>query len=180
MASIASFRKSTSGFPSAVSDRIASKTTGYFCKCSEGRLSQSLRSTFATLSGWRTHCFRRNAGGLVPNGGGHFRKGQVHTSRNTLRSPFASISSFNLFSAPGNCPIYVGYANRNSLAALRKISPIFETTSPCSRCRTYIVSSRFRLHSRKSRMLPKTSSINSWAPPGMTGGFAFRRGRMKT
>ena len=161
MASIASFRKSMSGFPSAVSVRIASKTTGYFWRCSEGRLSQSLTSIFVTLSGWRTQCFREGEGGSVANTRYHFRGNQIHTSRKTLRSPLASISSFNLFSAPGNCPMYVGYANRNSEAALRNISPIFEITSPCSRCRTYIVSSRFRLHSRKSRILPNTSSMKS-------------------
>jgi hypothetical protein len=168
-----------SGFPSAVSVRIASKTTGYFCRCSEGRFSQCLRSIFVTLSGWRTQCFREVQEGQSKIPDNTFED-QIHTSRNTLRSPLASISSFSFLSAPGNCPMYVGYANRNSVAALRKISPIFEITSPCSRCRTYIVSSRFRLHSRKSRILPNTSSMKSWTPPCMTGGFAFRRGRMKT
>lgn len=59
------------------------------------------------------------------------------------------------------------------------MSPILEITSPCSRWRTDKTSRKRRAHSRRSRMLPNTSSMNSWSSEArIIGGWALRRGRM--
>ena len=75
----------------------------------------------------------------------------------------------------------MGYANRNSVAASRKMSPTPWMIGACSRCLTFKTSRSLRLHSRRSRIFPKTSSINSSTSLGLiTGGLELRRGRMNS
>lgn len=123
-----------------------------------------------------SRAFLKNNSATTPN-----LQANYHTSRNNRRSALDSISSLKRFSARGRCPTYVGYANRNSLAASKNTSPILWMIGACSRCRTYIASTRRLLHSRRSRMFPKTSSTNSSnLLAGMTGGLAFSNGRMNS
>ena len=56
IAAMASFRNSTSGLPSAVSLQIASSKTGYFCRCSDGRLRKCFRSSLCA-SGCLDACY---------------------------------------------------------------------------------------------------------------------------
>lgn len=62
IAAIASFKNSVSGFPFTVSSKTAPRSTGYFWRCSFGRLRKCFRSSRGDSperdDWWRPQCFR--------------------------------------------------------------------------------------------------------------------------